>query len=210
LRTRIILTALISCAASLALTRGAEPPAANAVPTPAASPTETEISDTTTRLELARLLSYDKRYAEAIAVYHQVLAVEPQNLDAMIGLGEVLFWTGNIEAAASMLKGIPEDKLDDKGKLMLADLMVAKKDYGSAIRILSASLERNPDDLAIRLKLADAQTWTKRYPEAIANYEQILKARPNDRQIRRKYGLVLSWAGQNEKAAEQLRQSLNE
>ena len=57
---------------------------------------------------------------------------------------------------------------------------------------------------------ADVQSWTKDYPEAIANYELILKARPKDRQVRRKYGMVLSWAGQNEKAAQQLRESLNE
>jgi predicted Zn-dependent protease len=58
--------------------------------------------------------------------------------------------------------------------------------------------------------MADVQSWMKRYSEAIANYEVILKARPQDRQVRRKYGMVLSWAGQNEKAAEQLRKSLNE
>jgi predicted Zn-dependent protease len=64
--------------------------------------------------------------------------------------------------------------------------------------------------LAVRLKLADIQTWMKRYPDAIASYQLLLKANPNDRQVRRKYGMVLSWAGQNEKAAEELRKSLNE
>ena len=131
-------------------------------------------------------------------------------LDAKIGLSEVLYWTGNSEAAAAMLNGVPEDKLDDKGKLMLADLFVAKKDYEPAIQIFSTYLDRKPDDWVVRLKLADVQSWTKRYPEAIASYEAILNARPHDRQVRRKYGMVLSWAGQNEKAAEQLRQSLNE
>lgn len=143
-------------------------------------------------------------------VYRQMLATEPGNLDAKIGLSEVLYWTGNSEAAAAMLNGVPEDKLDDKGKLMLADLFVAKKDYEPAIQIFSTYLDRKPDDWVVRLKLADVQSWTKRYPEAIASYEAILNARPHDRQVRRKYGMVLSWAGQNEKAAEQLRQSLNE
>jgi thioredoxin-like negative regulator of GroEL len=87
---------------------------------------------------------------------------------------------------------------------------VAKKDYEPALRIFSTYLERNSDDWVVRLKLADVQSWTKRYREAIASYEAILKAHPHDKQVRRKYGMVLSWAGQNEKAAEQLRQSLNE
>jgi thioredoxin-like negative regulator of GroEL len=204
------LTGSIICALLLGSARAADPPASNPSPATGSSPAEAEISDTTTRLELAKVLTYDKRYGEAMEVYRQVLAAEPSNLEAKIGLSEVLYWTGNSEAAAATLKGVPEDKLDDKGKLMLADLFVAKKDYEPAIRIFLAYLERRPDDWTVRLKLADVQSWTKRYPEAIASYEAILKARPHDRQVRRKYGMVLSWAGQNEKAAEQLRQSLNE
>jgi thioredoxin-like negative regulator of GroEL len=145
-----------------------------------------------------------------VEVYHQVLAVEPENLEAKIGLSEVLYWSGNSTAAAAILNGVPGDKLDDQAKLMLADLLIAKKDYQPAIRIFTAYLEKKPDDWSVRLKLADVQSWTKQYPEAIANYEAILKAHPNDRQVRRKYGMALSWAGQNEKAAEQLRRSLND
>jgi thioredoxin-like negative regulator of GroEL len=41
-------------------------------------------------------------------VYRQVLAAEPSNLEAKIGLSEVLYWTGNSEAAAATLKGVPD------------------------------------------------------------------------------------------------------
>jgi thioredoxin-like negative regulator of GroEL len=209
MKTRAIVTGFIACALFLGPARAADSalpsPSATAAPSP-----EADISDTSARLELAKVLTYDKKYAEAMDVYRQVLAAEPENLEAKIGLSEVLYWTGNSEAAASTLKGVPEDKLDDKGKLMLADLFVAKKEYEPAIRIFSTYLDRKPDDWVVRLKLADVQSWTKQYPEAIASYEAILNARPHDRQVRRKYGMVLSWAGQNEKAAEQLRQSLNE
>jgi thioredoxin-like negative regulator of GroEL len=210
MRTHISVTALIACALFIGSVHAAEPAAPSPSPTALPSLGEAEISDTAARLELAKVLTYDKRYAEAMEAYRQILATEPDNLEAKIGLSEVLYWTGNSEAATATLKGVPEDKLDDKGKLMLADLFVAKKDYEPAIRIFSSYLERKPDDWVVRLKLADVQSWTKRYPEAIASYEAILKARPHDRQVRRKYGMVLSWAGQNEKAAEQLRQSLNE
>jgi thioredoxin-like negative regulator of GroEL len=210
MRSCIIVVGFIAYAFFLGSVRAADSAVPNPSTTHAPSPTEAEISDTAARLELAKVLTYDKKYAEAMDVYRQVLASEPGNLQAKIGLSEVLYWTGNSEAAAATLKGVPEDKLDDKGKLMLADLFVAKKDYEPAIRIFSTYLDRKPDDWAVRLKLADVQSWIKRYPEAIASYEAILRVRPHDRQVRRKYGMVLSWAGQNEKAAEQLRQSLNE
>jgi thioredoxin-like negative regulator of GroEL len=206
---RTIVIRFIACALFVGPARAADSEIPSPSATAAPSPSE-DISDTATRLELAKVLTYDKRYAEAMEVYRQILAAEPENLAAKIGLSEVLYWTGKSEAASATLKGVPEDKLDDKGKLMLADLFVAKKDYESAIRIFSAYVERKPDDWVVRLKLADVQSWTKRYPDAIASYEAILKEHPHDRQVRRKYGMVLSWAGQNEKAAEQLRQSLNE
>lgn len=206
--TPIFLAVIFSCAALVA--SAADPETTPTPATPALSPTEGEMSDAETRLELAKVLTYDKKYGEAIEAYHQLLAADPSNIEAKIGLSEVLYWTGKPEEAAATLRGVPEDKLDDNGKLMLADLLVAKKDYPSAIRIFTAYLAKKPDDWAVRLKLADVQSWTKDYPEAIANFELILKARPKDRQVRRKYGMVLSWAGQNEKAEEQLRQSLNE
>lgn len=232
MKTRIILTGCITCMALLAATRAAETPAPTASATPAGAtpegptpeaptppeapspegatpvPSPKEVSDTAARLELARILAYDKKYAEAIDTFRQVLAADPENLDAKIGLSEALYWSGNIDAASKELKSVPEDKLDGKQKLTLAELLAAKKDYEAAVRIFSAYLEKKPDDLVVRLKLADTQSWMKRYSDAIANYEIILKARPNDRQVRRKYGMVLSWAGQNAKAAEELRKSL--
>jgi thioredoxin-like negative regulator of GroEL len=210
MRTRISLTALICCAGLLASTRAAEAPAPDSSATPGPSPAVTAMSDIAARLELAKILTYDKKYSEAIDAYRQVLSTDPENLEAKIGLSEVLYWSGNIGAAAATLEGVPEEKLDDKAKLMLADLLVAKKAYERALGIFSAYLKQKPDDLAVRLKLADIQTWMKRYPDAIANYQLVLKANPNDRQVRRKYGMVLSWAGQNEKAVEELRKSLNE
>ena len=210
MKTSVNLTGFIACAALLVSAQASDTATPNPSARPSQSSAEPEISETTARLELAKVLTYDKRYTEAMEVYHQVLATEPENLEAKIGLSEVLYWSGNIAAAAAILSGVSEDKLDDPAKLMLADLLVAKKDYQPAIRILTAQLGKKPDDWSVRLKLADVQSWTKQYPEAIANYEAILKAHPTDRQVRRKYGMVLSWAGQNEKAAEQLRQSLNE
>jgi thioredoxin-like negative regulator of GroEL len=210
MKTSVNLTGFIACAALLVSAQASDTATPNPSARPSQSSAEPEISETTARLELAKVLTYDKRYTEAMEVYHQVLATEPENLEAKIGLSEVLYWSGNNAAAAAILGGVPEDKLDDPAKLMLADLLVAKKDYQPAIRILTAQLGKKPDDWSVRLKLADVQSWTKQYPEAIANYEAILKAHPTDRQVRRKYGMVLSWAGQNEKAAEQLRQSLND
>src|SRR5215813_8758913 len=131
--TRILLAAMLSCAALMASAGAADPETNQTPASPATSPVEGDMSDTATRLELAKVLTYDKKYPEAIETYHQVLAADPNNIDAKIGLSEVLYWTGKSDEAAAVLKGVPEDKLEDKDKLMLADLFAAKKDYPSAI-----------------------------------------------------------------------------
>src|ERR1700746_1078263 len=105
MKTRAIVTGFIACALFLGPARAADSalpsPSATAAPSP-----EADISDTSARLELAKGLNYDKKYAEAMDVYRQVLAAEQENLEAKIGLSEVLYWTGNSEAAAWTLKGV--------------------------------------------------------------------------------------------------------
>src|ERR1700730_5043742 len=146
MKTPVILTGFIAWIVFLVSAQASDTATPNPSATPSQSSGETEMSETAARLELAKVLTYDKRYAEATEVYHQVLATEPENLAAKISLSEVLYWSGNSAAAAAILKGVPEDKLDDPAKLMLADLLVAKKDYEPAIRIFIAYLGKKPDD----------------------------------------------------------------
>ena len=61
----ILLAAIFSYAAFLISACAADPETPQTSATPAPSPTEAEISDTAARLELAKVLTYDKRYKEA-------------------------------------------------------------------------------------------------------------------------------------------------
>ena len=119
MKTRILLAATFFCAALVASAGAADP---EPTPTPATSaptPIAGEISDTETRIEPAKVLTYDKKYEEAIEAYRQVLATDPDNIEAKIGLAEVLYYSGKSDEATAALKGIPEEKLDEKGKMMV-------------------------------------------------------------------------------------------
>src|SRR5215469_12998440 len=100
----ILLAAIFSCAALVASAGAADPQPPPAPPTPVPSPIEGEISDTATRIELAKVLTYDKKYGEAIETYRQVLAAAPGNMEAKLGLSEVLYYSGKTEEAAAALK----------------------------------------------------------------------------------------------------------
>ncbi len=166
------------------------------------------IPDWQARLELARILSYMKRYDESISEYEKVLKEKPDALSAKVELARVFFWSGQTEKAFRMLQPIPLEALDDQSRQVLAELYTARKDYTQAESIYQSYLKAHPDDLKVRLKLAELLSWTKHYPESLEQYEIILKARPDDVQVRRKYALVLSWAGRKAEAMAELRKTL--
>lgn len=74
------------------------------------------IPDWQARLELARILSYMKRYDESIAEYEQVLKEKPDLLAAKAELARVLFWSGQTDKAFKMLRPIPLEDLDDQSR----------------------------------------------------------------------------------------------
>lgn len=168
-----------------------------------------DIADWQARWELARLLSYIKKYDESLKEYARVLKEKPDLLEAKMEMGQVYFWSGQPDKALEILAPIPPEKMNDQIRGVLADLYGAQKKYDQAQALYRTHLERFPQDLEVRLKLAELLSWSKRYKESLAEYETILKARPDDIQVRRKYALVLSWAGRRAEAIAELRRTID-
>jgi tetratricopeptide (TPR) repeat protein len=211
-RPAFFLALLWLFAAVPALSAPAEtgPGAGGAPSKPAAGQLGETIADWQARLELARLLSYLKKYDESVVEYEKVLKEKPDSIEARAELGRVLFWSGKPEAALKTLEQVPPEKMDDQTRTVLADLYGAQKRYDQAGALYRAYLDKHPDDWGTRLKLADLLSWSKRYRESLVQYEIILKANPDDLQVRRKYALALSWAGRKAEAIKELRKTLGQ
>lgn len=166
------------------------------------------IADWQARWDLARALSYLKRYDESLAEYRKILAERPDDAAIRQDYGQVLLWAGRAEEAAAELARVPASQLTPTAALALADTLVARRQYGEAEAIYRKQLEREPGDQLTRLKLAEILSWTKRYDESLARYREILAALPDDEQVRRRYALVLLWAGRADEAAAELRRTL--
>ena len=177
-------------------------------PPPPAEQLGEAVPDWQARLELARLLSYQKKYDESVAEYEKVLREKPDSVEARAEMGQVLFWSGRRDEALKTLEQVPPEKMDDQTRTVLADLYGAQKKYDQAEALYRAQLDRHLEDWETRLKLADLLSWSKRYREALDQYEIILKARPDDLQVRRKYAQVLSWAGRKAEAVKEMRKTL--
>ena len=167
-----------------------------------------EIPDWVARWELAKVLSYVKRYDESIAEYGKLLKEKPGLMEARVELAKVLFWKGDGKTAIQMLEQLPPKHITGETKVLMADLFVAQKDYAKAAPLYKAHLDSHPEDQAVRLKLADMLSWQKKYDASLAEYSKILKARPDDIQVRRRYAFVLIWAGKHSEAASELKKTL--
>ena len=58
--------------------------------------------DTATRLQLARQLALTRRYSEAVEQYSAVLAREPNNLAAKVGMAKVASWQGDLDRSLAL------------------------------------------------------------------------------------------------------------
>lgn len=168
-----------------------------------------EIPDWVARWELARVLSYVKRYDESISEYKKVLKEKPGLTEAKVEMAKVLFWKGDQKAAVQILEQVPAKDMAGDTKVLMADLFVAQKDYAKAEPLYKAHLDSHPEDQAVRLKLAEMLSWQKKYDASLSEYRKILKARPDDIQVRRQYAFVLIWAGKHSEAASELKKTLD-
>lgn len=167
-----------------------------------------DIPDWQARWELARALSYLKRYDESLAEYRKVLKEMPKLFEAQAEMANVLLSAGSPSDALKALEQIPVGSLGEKDRLMMADLYVIQRRYQQAEGLYTDYLGRHPDDLRVRLKRAEMLSWAKNYDASLAEYQKILNARPEDIQVRRKYAQVLIWASRFDDAARELRRTL--
>jgi tetratricopeptide (TPR) repeat protein len=167
-----------------------------------------EISDSEARLELARALSYLKRYDESLEQYHKLLQTAPDSFMIRLEMAKVLFYQEKTEEALAEISQVPSEKIDDSTWIIIADIYRKKKNYLEAENIYSHYLKKFPLDDKVRLKLAELLSWEKRYDESIQEYQIILTHRPQDIQVRRRYAQVLTWKGDDEEAIKEWKKTL--
>ena len=114
----------------------------------------------------------------AANLYDAVLADQPDNLDALGGLADILFEAGDRAAVEELLAGVPDDKKDApaiagvRAKIAIADQAAALGDPVELERRLAA----NPKDHDARFDLAMIQNALGNRSEAADNLLAIVKA----------------------------------
>ena len=169
-----------------------------------------QIPEWQTRLELARLLTYQQKYEEALAQYRKVLTEKPDMIDVKIEKALVLQYMGKTDQALSALDGLKAADVPPESMKQIAAVYAAAKQYKIAEKLYLSYLQDHADDLSARFRLARLLSWDGQYEKSLEQYEWILRRRPDDIQVRRHYANVLTWAGRHAEAARQLEQTLKD
>jgi putative thioredoxin len=114
----------------------------------------------------------------AAEIYDAVLEQEPQNIDAIAGLAEILFDAGDAEGTEEVLSRVPEDKRNAPKLVALRTRMdlAAKAAALGDPAALERRLAANPNDHEARFDLAVIQNALGQRTEAADNLLFIFKA----------------------------------
>ncbi len=136
--------------------------------------------------ELARLLSWDKRYSESISAYEKILELAPGDADARAGLARVASWMGQYHDAIKLYKSVvAEYPRHVEARLGLGDVLSWKGEHAAAIEHFLVALAMTPGDVEILKRLGKVWSWRGNRTEALKYYTRAAQLAQDDSSIER-------------------------
>jgi choline-sulfatase len=160
-------------------------------------------------LSLAAVHLQEREVEKAAAAYAQAIAIEPDNIEAHRGLGDVGLIRGDLEGAGRHYARIVQ--LDEGDVGALAKLGVVKMRTGhrdEAEALLRQAVERDPRNAEALLYLAGALAATGRPAEAVPYFERALSSGPRTTMALNGLGLTRLELGDRSGAAAAFEESL--
>lgn len=160
-----------------------------------------EVALSATIAEIANTAEKGRDYASAAGHYKQLLAREPENRQALLGLARNLRYAGVPKDAIKELRpalrtsGEQADLLLELGKAQLASSLI-----NDAQETLIKAVAANPEHWEPHATLAIIQDRVGKYPTAQDNYRKALKLSPGNIAVQNNYALSLTLAGKLEQA----------
>ena len=160
-------------------------------------------------LSLAEVHIKQGRNAEASAAYDHVLALVPDHIEALRGLGDIALLESRLDAASSRYARILEIDPADAGAMTKVGVLRMRAGRAEeAIALFRQAVEREPANAEALLYLAGALSSTGHPAEAVPLFERALAAGPRTTMILNGLGLTKLSLGDRAGAAAALRESL--
>jgi Flp pilus assembly protein TadD len=161
---------------------------------PEPGPSITPRDELLVMLERGNRLVQGKQWGEAQLHFAAVVARDPGNLWARMGVGTCRAGMGELAGADSVFRSILENHPAYLPALQnLAMLRLMMDDYQEAERLHAAVLELMPADVTSLEASAVCQRWLKKYPESLSTYRRLAAVRPGDSRVLRDMGSLLAY-----------------
>ncbi len=167
------------------------------------------MSETQFKLAQALALYQQRRVPEAVALYREVLMVEPRNVDALHLCGLALASLGDFQRSPILLDAAAQ--IAPGSAMIQANLAAALSGAGRAEEALAAyerALAIEPQLPAAVRGRAMALMHLNRHEEAVAGFREALRIAPNDDHAGNGLGVVLEQMGRADEAREQFARAL--
>ena len=160
-------------------------------------------------LSLAALLVKQEKIAEAASAYEKVLAIAPDQIEALRGLGDLAFIRGDLEAAARHYGRILEVDAQDVGALSKMGVLRMRAGRGDeGVALFQKAVEREPRNAEALLYLAGALASSGRPADALPYFERALAVDPRSTMTLNGLGLTRLSLGDRAGAIAAFKQSL--
>ena len=158
-------------------------------------------------LDYAKILDGSGRSSDAVAAYRQVLAADPDNVDALRLLGQLFVRAGQTAEARPYLERAAQRNPDDLLIMQtLGEVMEAAGDSPAAAAQYRKVLERMPNAAVTRGLLAEVLLKQGAGEEAVAVFREGVRLNADDPLLHRGLASMLERTGQVEQAIAEYRQ----
>ena len=148
------------------------------------------------------------RLSDAEAIYRKILAVEPQNPDALHLLGYIAYQVGKYDPAIELIgRAVQIEPNNAQYQHSLGNALAIRGLLDQAIAHLTRAIELCPQDFAMVNNLANCLAGAGRREESAQRFEQVLALNPELAEGHNNYSIVLKDLGRIGQAVEHARRA---
>ena len=116
---------------------------------------------------LGETYNYAKRWDEALVIWDQLIARNPNDANAVVGKARVYNYSSRVaEAEAVYRRALELDPNNYLALVELADVLARQSEYPDSIELYRQAIEQNPNDLKARVELARVLRYNRRFEES--------------------------------------------
>ena len=142
--------------------------------------TDKDSSDTESLVMLARLDKLVGSSVDAEQAFKKVIAVDPDNEDAITGLAGVYSDRGDPKSASELLERLAKKSPSPRSLVALAGEYEQMRQYGLAADTYRKALDLDSSRAELKAAMAQDQALAGRYDDAIKTYQEVADANPQD------------------------------